>query len=394
MAVIFTASWLLLSGCKKESIKDPSSDSLTILGESNASASGSDLLMAELQALLDEGNTKFPGTLEQIRQKSAALQGDLHPEYRDMVSSVLNVAPTPCNSSTALRLWLSNERADWTSQMIAVANNLDMFNLPGNYALVFENNSAGQYHGLNGEYTQIINKSYKDLRRFWNIQSSDIILAAMHGNMLTDLDKITNTYRVAYELSAASAAFYANVVINYMNIFPLFRNGNHPIFTFNAYAYNGYNSPGLVIPKKIIMGDGIMEGYAAIGFEDVAPQAILAHEYGHHIQYQLNLIPPVRNSETIRKIELMADAYAAYYLSHARGAAMQWKRVEQFLDVFFNIGDCSFNSNNHHGTPTQRMAAAEWAYNLANDAQKQGHILTVEEFTALFDAVLPELVIQ
>lgn len=394
MAVIFTASWLLLAGCKKESIKDPSSDSITILGESNGSASGSDQLMAAFQARLDEGNAKFPGALEQIRQKSATLQANMHPEYRDMVSSVLNVAPTPCNSSTALRVWLSNERADWTSQMISVANSLDMFNLPGNYALYYENNPAGQYHGMNGEFTHSINKAYKDLRRFWNIPSSDIVLGAMHGNMLTDLDKIIRIYEGGYGLSAASAAFYANLVVSAMNTYPLFRNGNHPMFTFNAYAFDGFNSPGLVIPKKIIMGDGIMEGYAEIGFEDVAPQAILAHEYGHHIQYHLNLIPQVRNSESIRKIELMADAYAAYYLSHARGAAMQWKRVVQFLDVFFNIGDCSFNSNNHHGTPTQRMAAAEWAYNLANNAQKQGHILTVEQFTALFEVALPELVIQ
>jgi hypothetical protein len=95
-----------------------------------------------------------------------------------------------------------------------------------------------------------------------------------------------------------------------------------------------------------------------------------------------------------RRTELMADAYATHYLSHARGASMQWKRVRQFLQVFFNIGDCSFDSFNHHGTPTQRMAAAEWAYQLADNAQKQGHILTAQKFVALFDKQLPKIVKQ
>ncbi len=71
---------------------------------------------------------------------------------------------------------------------------------------------------------------------------------------------------------------------------------------------------------------------------------------------------------------------------------MQWKRVQQFLQVFFNIGDCSFESANHHGTPVQRMAAAQWAYTLANSAQKQGKILSSEEFAKLFDAQLPMLI--
>jgi hypothetical protein len=38
------------------------------------------------------------------------------------------------------------------------------------------------------------------------------------------------------------------------------------------------------------------------------------------------------------------------------------------------------------------MAAADWGYAVANDAQKQRHILTSQEFTALFEAQLPILV--
>ena len=142
------------------------------------------------------------------------------------------------------------------------------------------------------------------------------------------------------------------------------------------------------------MGDGIMDGYAGIGFGDVAPQAILAHEFGHHIQFELGLFGGPTSPESTRRTELMADAFSAYFLSHAQGTSMQWKRVQQFLAVFFNIGDCLFTNNGHHGTPTQRMAAAQFGYSVANDAQKQGHILTAQEFVALFDAALPAIVLQ
>ena len=53
------------------------------------------------------------------------------------------------------------------------------------------------------------------------------------------------------------------------------------------------------------------------------------------------------------------------------------------LEVFFEIGDCSFASNGHHGTPNQRMNAAIFGYNLANDTNVNGVIMTAEEFILL-----------
>ena len=85
----------------------------------------------------------------------------------------------------------------------------------------------------------------------------------------------------------------------------------------------------------------------------------------------------------------MADAFSSYFLTHKRGAAMNWKRVQQFFQVFYGIGDCGFDSYGHHGTPNQRMKSSEFGYQLAHDAQKQGQILTAEEFIVLFDAALP-----
>ncbi|WP_460620440.1 neutral zinc metallopeptidase [Hymenobacter tenuis] len=326
---------------------------------------------------------------------NASLVLTTDPQHRDMVLRALALQPTPCSRNTSINLWLNEQLADWSADAFYYADFTAMFDLPTYDAYVFENSSENQYFGVKGEYTQPLTKAFKDLRRFWNIQTSDMVLAAMHGSMLQDRSKIIRTYKAVYGLDDASAAYYADFVLVLLDSFPELREGNHPIFTFNAFALKGFNFPPYgTIPNKIIMGDGIMEAYTAIGFDDVAPQAILAHEFGHQIQFQLNLFGKVSSPEATRRTELMADAYSAYYLSHARGAAMQWKRVQQFLQVFFNIGDCSFTSNGHHGTPTQRMAAAAWGYSIANDAQKQGHILSSQQFTALFEAKLPQLVTQ
>jgi hypothetical protein len=377
LAVAFT----LLTGCQKES---DSIVSPLATQQSAQLAPATQAKIAQLIAALPKG------TLEKLQQKSALLV-KLNPEYRNLVAKAIQ--PTTCDANTPLNMWLDQQLADWDAQVITNALSLAMLDLPTYDALVFENSSANQYFGVNGDYTQRLTKTFKDLQRFWNIQSKNIVLAAMHGNMLLNHDRVARTYVAAFGLDPATASQLGDIVVLLADQVPQYRDGNHPIFTFNAFAQGGFDFPPYgVIPDKIIMGDGILEAYTAIGYGDVAPQAVLAHEFGHHIQFQLNLFTDEISPEATRRTELMADAYSAYYLSHARGASMQWKRVKQFLQVFFNIGDCAFDSDGHHGTPTQRMAAAEWGYNLANDAQKQGHILSAQEFTRLFEAQLPVFV--
>jgi len=383
-------STILITGCKK----NPSDSNPTPaqLQDESRNAARPKLSAAQLQANINQ----LVSALANENKSGLISNPDLvimqEPGYKELVQNATAVVPTPCNANTPLSLWLDGELADWNSTVFSYAINTGMLDLPTYDAFIFENSSANQYFGRNGEYTQRLVKTFKDLKRFWNIESDDIAMVAMHGGMLRDRDKLIRTYVAVFGLSPASAALYADLVLALLDFFPQYRNGDHPIFTFNAFAVESFEFPPYgIIPDKIVIGDGVMEAYTALGFGDVAPQAILAHEFGHHIQSDLNLFGPF-TPESTRRTELMADAYSAYYLSHARGASMQWKRVQQFLQVFFNIGDCGFTSPDHHGTPTQRMAAAEWGYSIANDAQKQGHILTVEEFTALFDAQLPALV--
>ncbi|CAN5431538.1 hypothetical protein BH20BAC1_BH20BAC1_05490 [soil metagenome] len=391
-AAFFALFLIFLTGCKK----DPGMISRDAPIESPDDIAGvkksSQLTPAFRQKLMDLSKKLPAGSRESLVANVKGLI-KTHPEYRNMVNNALKLVATPCDPDTPLFLWLDGELADWDGLVIFYAVITGMLDFPTYDALLFENSSAGQYFGKDGEYTKPLVKTFKDLKRFWNIQTDDLVMVAMHGSMLRDRDRVIRIDMILYGDDQATAEFWADLILELLDEVPQYRNGDHPIFTFNAFAQPSFFFPPVgVIPPKIVMGDGIMEGYTALGYGDIAPQAILAHEFGHHIQFQLDLFTDVSSPEATRRTELMADAFAAYYLSHARGATMQWKRVKQFLQVFFNIGDCGFTSNGHHGTPTQRMAAAEWAYKLADNAQKQGHILTAQQFVALFEAALPGFV--
>lgn len=333
------------------------------------------------------------GNAEQERGKPIYFDPyKLDPQYRQMVMRALKMSEEVCDDYTKLYQWLDYQLSDWSEEMIINAINTAMLDLPSYHAIFFENRTFGQYYGKRGEYTLRLLWSFQKLKHFWDIDSRSIVLVGMHGNMLNNRHKVYNVYSQVFELTPDDALFYTNVVSKLLKLYPGYRYGEHPIFTFNAYSQPSiYFPPVGVLPPKIMMGDGILDGYAAIGYKDVAPQAILAHEYGHQVQFQLGIFENDETPETTRRMELMADAYSAYYLTHIRGEFMRWGRMRQFLQVFFNIGDCATTSSGHHGTPKQRMAAAEWAYEIAKNAQRQGRVLSGKTFQQMFDKALPEI---
>jgi hypothetical protein len=265
--------------------------------------------------------------------------------------------------------------------------------IPTYEALYFQTSATPQTYGSTGQFTTTVVNTERDIKAFWDIKSDDIQVVAMHGTMLQDQKRVARTYQLL-GYSAAEAAANAKTIADALAASKTMKGGNVAFFTFNAFAFSTF---GGAIPDKIVMGDGILESYAGIGFGDVAPQAIFAHEFAHHIQFENGYFDDLASNryseaEKTRYTELMADAYAAYFLTHSRGAAMNQRRVEQFHDVFFQIGDCSFKSDGHHGTPNQRRAAAAFGFKLAAEAQKQGQILTSDAFHDLFVAAYPTIV--
>jgi hypothetical protein len=338
---------------------------------------------------LDRSRVKFPSSVRITDQYLA-----------EAARRVINPGDYVCSTNTPVLNWFAAELNEVATAEPAIFELL-WFDLFADFAvtfnaLLFETEDTPQYFGFNGEYTRILLKTERDVKRFWDIFSDDIQLIGMHGTVLLDEERIAATYAhpLFFGLDPDDAELVASLIAGAVAQSQVLNGGNHAMFSFNAFAFS---TDVLPIPDKIVMGDGVLAGYEAVGFADVAPQAIYAHEFAHHIQFENDYFDdPVpgatTQAELTRYTELMADAMAAYYLTHKRGAAMNRKRVEQFLQVFFQIGDCSFASPSHHGTPNQRMRAAQFGFDVADQAHKQGHILTSEQFHDLFVAEFPDLV--
>jgi hypothetical protein len=348
------------------------------------------------RASLADASPSFDGTAlnrGELFLPPSARAGDL--AFSDAASRAINPSDYACSDASPLNGWLNDQIVNTLTKesslfLALYQRSADL--VPTYDALYFGTSATPQTFGYDGEFTKPMVKVERDVKRFWDIPSSEIQVLAMHGSVLLDTARTARTYRVL-GLNRATAASWAGTIRSALLQSQTMAGGNYPYWTFNSFAFS---TPDHSIPNKIVMGDGILEGYAAIGFGDVAPQAIFAHEFAHQIQYANgymgDLPATVSEPEQTRYSELMADAMSAYYLTHSRGAAMNQKRVREFLEVFFQIGDCAFTDPGHHGTPNQRLAAATFGFNIADQAQKQGHILTSAEFHALFVAQYPTIV--
>lgn len=260
-------------------------------------------------------------------------------------------------------------------------------------AYLFGVESKSNRFGVNGEYTQLLTAEMKDLRRFWDIDGRNVQLVPMHGaEVYQSVDRIARVIQNAYiGVDDALAQWLGQIVYDNVHAYPgVLANGGHPYLSLNAFAVGASGYAG----GAIIMGDGIMQAMSAVGLGDVAPRAILGHEYGHHVQYQKNLfatsLPTA--AERTRRTELMADSFSTYFLTHARGESLNAKRLLPSLKSFYEIGDCSFTSSGHHGTPNQRLRAATWGAGVAARALPQGYILPTLQLDAMFEPKLPEFV--
>ncbi|MDR5590857.1 hypothetical protein [Christiangramia sp. SM2212] len=227
------------------------------------------------------------------------------------------------------------------------------------------------YYGENGEYNQLAAKRIRELEKFWNIDR-DIYLNGQHTSLLNDreilADMIESFDRTVRNRTEAYQKADLLLELNETSSnFP-----ENPYFAFDGFT----RSSGL-----LVIGDGLLQSIIETGIDgDLAFTAILSHEWWHQAQFEYaeswdfsdQLAGP---AEFSRYSELEADYAAAYYLTHKRGATFNWKRIEEYFKLSFNVGDCLTESMDHHGTPTQRLLAAQLGYELADTAHKKGAIL-------------------
>lgn len=278
---------------------------------------------------------------------------------------------------------------------LRVLSMLGALDLPSYEAILYGAPKNADYAVAAGYRTSLTN-TFGIAQRFWDVRLDDVSLLGMHGTMLTDVDRVTRTVAFMYDISTAEATSIAQEIVSLVKADPALKNGDNPIFTLNAFAFSGEGDPDPQVRKlkdKMIFGDGILDALKALGLNNVGPRAVLGHEMAHHVQYEDHLFDsPLTGAEATRRTELMADAFGTYFTVHKKGLSLKPVQVLQVEESFYDVGDCQFDSDGHHGTPNQRRAASSWGAATVAYSNNPNKVMPSLKLANKFDAALPELV--
>jgi len=307
--------------------------------------------------------------------------------------SVIDPDQYECSEDTPFRNWLTGQLAPMTPEQVEGARTILEFDVATLDAVFFPQPERQRFFGADGEHTNRLRRTFRNLQGFWDVPSRDIELVPIHGDVVLDTARSARALQAGLGLTPEQAATTA-AELKELADQDVYQHGELPLFTANAFAVSFAPDeelpPGVSTSRKIAVGNGILTGVEAIGFGDIGPDNVLAHEFGHQVQDSNGLFEnEVPSPESTRRIELMADSLGAYYLGHARGGDASWRRLRQSAELATTIGDCRFDSEGHHGTPNQRGRAAEWGAKLSQAGRR---ILPSARVIALFDRKLPAIV--
>lgn len=126
----------------------------------------------------------------------------------------------------------------------------------------------------------------------------------------------------------------------------------NPGSTDNAASYS---------TGKIYYGYALYYDAKEQGSGNIVNAMIMAHEYGHQLQYKYP-IPSVKES-TDRAGDLEADGFAGYYLRKPTGFnKTDFAEIATAYEYAAGLGDEFVTSPNHHGTGPQRRAAVRLGF--------------------------------
>ena len=344
-------------------------------------------------------------TAHHLRLNPAALPASA--QLRDRVigtsEHVIDPEAYKCRQTTRVGNWF-NSQLNRIPQpaLVTLVNELAAPDVAFVDAYVLEPLGPQEF-GYTGEFNTSMPAIATSVKGFWNFTSPNVLLAAMKGSYLTEVPRVTFIYEnfftetdengdeipVSHTEAVALANQLHDLIVNTRSL----NGGDHPLFSFNAFAI-----PQAFTGPKVAMGDGVLEGFAAVGLghiAELANQAVYAHEFGHQIQFKNNYFADAvpgatTDAELTRYTELMADAYSGYYLGHQNLGKTTKQQIRDAERAFFNLGDCAFDNPGHHGTPNQREAAVDFGMEVA--ANDGGTILTQQQFHALFVAKYADII--
>lgn len=322
---------------------------------------------------------------ENLQVKWELPEGMVISDLKVSTDNLAAVEPTDCSStpfqqviSKYNNLLVNDFITYWDGSQIFIDVILDDYFVINQIAATSEDKNT-DYFGADGKYTQYVRQESRNLESFWDMPEM-ITVNGQHTETLEDLDFIRYIYENYSNAPAAYVDYYL-AIAEYYNV-NAEQIPENPLYASDGFAsFNG----------TIVIGDGIVDMIAEAGHDPkIVWSSILAHEWGHQIQFSnygewgYPVEPFAGTAESTRMTELEADFLTGFYLTHKRGGTFNWKRTEGVLSTFFNIGDCGFESTGHHGTPQQRLDAAYAGYQLAESIQMKGMIPSDDEVHAAF----------
>jgi len=138
--------------------------------------------------------------------------------------------------------------------------------------------------------------------------------------------------------------------------------------TYNAFSYGS---------GKIYYGYALFYDAKSKSSDNIVNAMILAHEYGHQLQFKNNL--PSVKEKTARSMELEADGFAGFYLRKPSGFnKTDFSQIAKAYEFAASIGDNNTSSPSHHGTAPQRRTAVRLGFLLGE------FNLSVKDFDSQF----------
>lgn len=193
-----------------------------------------------------------------------------------------------------------------------------------------------QAENLKPEQPNALEKVCYYVDQYWS--SSSVLLTSLQNSADTNFMNSQMT-------KIASMCGRSNPTLRFVNDPSNFNS------TYNAISYS---------TGKIYYGYAIYYDAKAKG-GDIVNAMILAHEYGHQLQYIFGL--PTVTESTARPNELEADGFAGYYLRRPNGYNQtSFAQIAAAYEFAQSIGDYQTTSPGHHGTPPQRRSAVRLGF--------------------------------
>ncbi len=353
---------------------------------------------------LARATTRDAGAQALLAELTSALPADWHSRLRqaqsesrvgDDVTSRLQSAINPDDYScgpTQFDSYVARILSGVDTNTLYALGSAGVFDFPAYDAIYF--GKPGKGYRLAGKQGRQLNRSFSDLQSFWDIRANNIDLLGMQSSMVVNKQRVARLAREVFRAKPRKAERFAKAVVRVVKSEPSLKKGRNPIFSLNAIAFTGKgikNKRLRRVGDRIIFGSGMIRAYQSMGYGKGGPRSVLAHEFGHHIQFDRKLIAsPLVKAEAGRRVEMMADTLATYFVGHRKGLKASSTLRRQSVASFQLVGDCGFDDSSHHGTPNQRGAAATLGLQLADASG--GTVRKGRSVGNSFDSRLPSLV--